>query len=183
MAASSVSTMAGASPDGSGAAAPPSLSGPGFAATPPAKPTKVPGRWKVWVVLALTVAIVLGAVGYETLANAGAKPVVLLKDGTGIQIPAGDYYAESFSLGKSAILSGSLVSGDGVIAYVLTPSNYNIFHATGRTSGATWTSQLMFNASFSVALNAGSWDIVFQGSNPQLPTEFLLTSNLSVSPS
>jgi hypothetical protein len=157
--------------------------GSGFAATPPVQPTRSPGAWKGWVVLIATVLIVAGAVAYVSFGGSGPKPKVLLKSGTGIEIPAGEYFAVPVSVSKSATLSGSLDSGDGVAVYLMNPSTYNVFHGSGRTAGSQWSSGVVHNGSFEVFFGSGSWEVVFEATDPSLPTEFIATSDLTVTTS
>jgi hypothetical protein len=157
--------------------------GSGFAPTPIAKPPKGSGGWGFWIAILVTIAIVGGAVAYTTLESSSAKPTVLLKNGTGIEIPAGEFYAGPLMLSKTATLSGSLDSGRGVVVYVMNPSTYNVFQSTGRTYGSEWNSGAIFNGSFDVYLNPGSWEVVFQSPNPDLPTEFITTSAVTATPS
>ncbi len=161
----------------------PTRAGTGFDPTPPPKSTKTPGGWKIWVVIALTLLIVGGAVGYATLVGSGAKPTVLVAKGTGVKIPAGDYYVGTLKLSKSATLSGTLQSQDGIVVYVMDQVIYGVFQSTGRTSGAQWSSAVIHNGAFDVSLGAGTWMVVFEGPNPQLPTEFLATSAVSATAS
>jgi hypothetical protein len=157
--------------------------GTGFDPSPPPKSTKTPGGWKIWVVIALTILIVGGAVGYATLVAPGPKPTVLVAKGTGVEIPAGDYYVGTLKLGNSATLSGSLQSQDGIVVYVMDETIYGVFQSTGRTAGSEWSSSVIHNGSFAVTIGAGTWMVVFEGPNPQLPTEFLATTAVTATPS
>jgi len=157
--------------------------GPGFDAAAPPTPAKTAGGWKVWVAILLTIVIVGGAIGYVTLSGASAKPTVLMKSGTVVPIPAGDYYSGSFSIGKSAELSGSLLSKTAVVISVMDPSDYANFQSGGSIASATWTSGSVTNETFSVHLSSGNWEIVFESPTLGLPTSFLVTSDIEVTPS
>ena len=138
--------------------APPPLGQPQYAPAPSPKKS----RKTLYIVVVVVVAVALIAVAVLAALPRAPAPTTLESAGSVHQVPPSSAWDESFTLSASATITGSFnVSGGAVTAYLMTPSTYASYIATGNLTTYTWTSGSVSSGSVDVVTSSGSWDLAF----------------------
>ena len=118
------------------------------------------------VVVIIIAAVALSGSGKQTLINGGT-----VKNLSGSQ-----YYEVEFKVTSSTTLYGSVSATNGIIVYLMTPSEYSSFVSSGSVSSYAYTSGDISSGSFNTNIGSGTYYAVFENPHSVLSTTLTINS-------
>ena len=149
------------------------------------------------VALILAVIVVLSVIAW-TLLNTGCGPdITLVPTGTVLSIQPGQHSSYSFTittappLGTSRPIYMTLSANNGVVLYIMTPSQFTTYNSTNASSSYVWTSGQATSINWpnagrvlpqsTVGVSTGPYYLVFANPNTSLTTTVTVSQQILLS--
>ena len=145
--------------------------------------------------LILAVFVVLSVIAW-TLLNAGCGPdITLVPTGTVLSIQPGQHSSYSFTITKAPPLETTrpiymtLSANNGVVLYIMTPSQFATYNSTNSSSSYVWTSGQATSINWPpervpdsvVAVSTGPYYLVFANPSTSLTTTVTVSQQIVLS--
>jgi len=144
---------------------------------PSQKPKK--SRKKLYIGIAIVIVLIIILAGALSLSS---QPKVIMASGNTISLGAGQYeYIEIHASSGGTLTGAFTVSGGSATGYLMTPSQYANFSASGSANAYLYTTGQVSSGSFNTNIGSGTYYIVIQSDNLLLSETILITSPIEIS--